>query len=302
MSPLGTLIRVSTTGVPSRRLTHAWVTYRMMPSVLGSDMKSESSRVIGNEQSSIRRHLCPPRHSSHSQSDWSGKKLTKNLHPSSQPALQHADTVTIALRWRNVGRCRRTCTHHCATHTLVFRRQRALSSRLSSHQRRSLAHQMCTNLLEAVRSFHVIVVTNDAEVEQWAQQQHVDVVNPDAVGLNVAADAARAWARDHHREQIMIVHSDVPRPEALPLVCALRGIAIVPDHQRNGTNVFSLPVRAELSFVWRGSFQRHVTRVCGGPADTVQTSSCAITNWGSISTPRMIRSSSRRTRQKEFLS
>lgn len=67
-----------------------------------------------------------------------------------------------------------------------------LSSRLSSHQRRSLVHQMCTNLLEAVRPFHVIVVTNDSEVEQWAQRQHVDVVNPDEAGLNVAADVARA--------------------------------------------------------------------------------------------------------------
>ncbi|MEC6988503.1 MAG: hypothetical protein VXW98_06710, partial [Actinomycetota bacterium] len=74
-----------------------------------------------------------------------------------------------------------------------------LSSSLSSHQRRVLAHQLCTNLLEAVRPFHVIVVTNDTEVEQWAQQQHVDVVNPDAGGLNLAADAARVWARDHHR-------------------------------------------------------------------------------------------------------
>jgi 2-phospho-L-lactate guanylyltransferase len=144
-----------------------------------------------------------------------------------------------------------------------------LSSSLSSHQRRSLAHQMCTNLLEAVRPFHVIVVTNDAEVEQWAQQQHVDVVNPDAVGLNVAADAARAWARDHHREQILIVHSDVPRPEALPLVCALEGIAIVPDHQRNGTNVFSLPVHADVEFSYgEGSFQRHLTRASAAAQQT----------------------------------
>lgn len=136
-----------------------------------------------------------------------------------------------------------------------------LSSSLSTHQRRSLAHQMCTNLLEAVRMFHIIVITSDTEVEQWAEQQHVDVVNPDAVGLNAAADAARTWARDHHREQIVIVHSDVPRPEALPLVCDLEGIAIVPDHQRNGTNVFSLPVHADIEFSYgEGSFQRHLTR------------------------------------------
>ena len=135
-----------------------------------------------------------------------------------------------------------------------------LSSSLSSHQRRALAHQLCTNLLEAVRSFHIIVVTNDAEVEQCAQQQHLDVVNPDAGGVNVAADASRVFSLDHHREQIVIVHSDVPRPEALPLVCALEGIAIVPDHQRNGTNVFSLPVDAEVEFSYgEGSFRRHVT-------------------------------------------
>lgn len=134
-----------------------------------------------------------------------------------------------------------------------------LSSSLSTDARSALARRISDNLLGAVSSFQVVVVTNDAEVERWARQRGVDVLCPDAPGLNTAANAARLWARDHDKTQLVIVHSDIPQPRALPAVCARPGITIVPDHQRDGTNVLALPVDIEFRFSYgKSSFPLHL--------------------------------------------
>lgn len=134
-----------------------------------------------------------------------------------------------------------------------------LSPTLSTEERGTLARRMSDNLLNALASFHVVVVTNDAEVERWARSCNVDVLRPETPGLDNAAEAARMWARDLNKTQLVVVHSDVPQPRSLPTICGLPGITIVPDHQRDGTNVLALPIDIEFRFSYgKNSFRRHL--------------------------------------------
>lgn len=134
-----------------------------------------------------------------------------------------------------------------------------LSSTLSVGKRSALARRMSDNLLRAVQSFHVVVVTNDAEVQDWAYACGAHVLSPEVTGLNAAAEAAHAWADAHNKTQLVIVHSDVPQPRALPTICNFRGFTIVPDHRRDGTNVLSIPVDISFRFNYgTHSFPRHL--------------------------------------------
>ena len=134
-----------------------------------------------------------------------------------------------------------------------------LSSTLTTQERSALARRMSDNLLATLTSFHVVVVTNDAEVEGWAEERNVDILCPETPGLNNAAEAARTWAQNQNKTQLVIVHSDVPQPRALPTICEFPGITIVPDHQRDGTNILSLPVDVDFTFGYgKNSFQLHL--------------------------------------------
>ena len=134
-----------------------------------------------------------------------------------------------------------------------------MSSSLSAHERGDLARRVSNNLIDAIGSFHVVVVTNDTEVGQWALRRDVEVIQPSSTGLNAAAGTALAWAARNHRTQLTIVHSDVPQPRSLTRICEHEGITIVPDHQRDGTNVLSLPVHLDFEFSYGvHSFARHV--------------------------------------------
>lgn len=134
-----------------------------------------------------------------------------------------------------------------------------LSPTLSTEERSTLARRMSDNLLKALASFHVVVVTNDVEVERWAGSCNVEVLRPETPGLNNAAEAARKWARNLNKTQLVVVHSDVPQPRSLPAICGLPGITIVSDHQRDGTNVLALPIDTEFRFSYgKNSFRRHL--------------------------------------------
>jgi len=133
-----------------------------------------------------------------------------------------------------------------------------MSSALSAVERGNLARCVSDNLIDAIDSFNVVVVTNDTEVEQWALRRQVEVIHPDTSGLNAAASTALSWAVRNNRTQLAIVHSDVPQPRALSRICEHEGITIVPDHQRDGTNVLSLPAHLDFEFTYGSqSFARH---------------------------------------------
>ena len=118
-----------------------------------------------------------------------------------------------------------------------------LSSVLSADQRILLARTTALGVLESVRGSSVFVVCDNPEVSQWATSHGATVVSQSGTGLNAAVQEGISAA--HEYERVMIVHSDLPLPsrlrELLGSGVASNTVTIVPDRQRDGTNVLIIP-------------------------------------------------------------
>ena len=145
----------------------------MVPTIFGCNVEAESSFIIRDCDESIRR------------TPFKSPYAVRMAKPNREDAV----AVAVPIRSFSGGKER-------------------LSSTLSVGKRSALARRMSDNLLRAVQSFHVVVVTNDAEVQDWADACGAHVLSPEVTGLNAAAEAAHAWADAHNKTQLVIVHSD----------------------------------------------------------------------------------------------
>lgn len=153
-----------------------------------------------------------------------------------------------------------------------LRAKSRLAPDLLPPSRALLARAMFEDVLDAAcgsGAGRVLVVSESAVLCALAEARGAAALMTPARGTNAAAEAARAAlaAGDHG---VLILHADLPcaRPADLAALLRARGIVIVPDRRRAGTNALLLPAGSALRPRFGpGSFARHVAaaRATGEP-------------------------------------
>lgn len=136
-----------------------------------------------------------------------------------------------------------------------------LSAVLSNTERARLAEWMATGVLAAVESLPTFVACDDEQVRDWAVAHGASVLWGPGLGLNGAVDdgVARITAAGH--DHVIVAHADLPRPWRLPGLAAEGRVVLVPDSQRDGTNVMSFPTSSPVSASYGArSFARHLAQ------------------------------------------
>ena len=129
---------------------------------------------------------------------------------------------------------------------------------LSPKERAALAREMAEHVVKAARPLPVVVVCDDEEVAEWAQNLGARALLEPGLGLNGAVNTAVAQLGAEGYERLVVVHSDLPRASRLAWLADIEGIALVPDRREEGTNVISLPAGSGFRFSYGpGSFSRH---------------------------------------------
>jgi 2-phospho-L-lactate/phosphoenolpyruvate guanylyltransferase len=133
-----------------------------------------------------------------------------------------------------------------------------LSSVLSREQRASLGRELATRLVLTNRAFDPMIVSDDADVEQWANELQVRFLREPRPGLNQAITTAYESLQAEGVGRIVIAHSDLAVASDLSWVTDFDGITIVPDRCHDGTNILVLPTSIAFKFSYGvGSFARH---------------------------------------------
>lgn len=134
-----------------------------------------------------------------------------------------------------------------------------LSAAYSESARAALARRLAHGVTTALRDHHIVVVTHDDEVADWARARQLATTQPQLRGLNEAAVHAVTYARSVQARQLFIVHADLPYPSALSRIVTMRGFVLVPDLAQRGTNVLGFPCDEHVEFGYgHGSFAFHL--------------------------------------------
>ena len=123
---------------------------------------------------------------------------------------------------------------------------------------RDLMRLMASRVVAAADGLPVHVATDDAEVADWALGLGAAVVRAGRPGLTTAVSAAVDQLASAGVERVVVAHADLALARTLrPAVGP--GLTIVPDRQRDGSNVLCVPAAAGFRFSYGpGSFGRHV--------------------------------------------
>jgi 2-phospho-L-lactate/phosphoenolpyruvate guanylyltransferase len=129
---------------------------------------------------------------------------------------------------------------------------------LSPPERAALAREMAEHVVKAAGPLPVVVVCDDEDVAEWAEDLGARALLEPGLGLNGAVNAAVAQLDGEGYIRLVVVHSDLPRASRLAWLADVDGIALVPDRREDGTNVISLPASCGFRFSYGpGSFSRH---------------------------------------------
>ena len=133
-----------------------------------------------------------------------------------------------------------------------------LTGILGAPRCRDLMRLMASRVVAAADGLPVHVATDDAEVADWALGLGAAVVRAGRPGLTTAVSAAVDQLASAGVERVVVAHADLARARTLrPAVGP--GLTIVPDRQRDGSNVLCVPAAAGFRFSYGpGSFERHV--------------------------------------------
>lgn len=147
-----------------------------------------------------------------------------------------------------------------------------LSTVLSPIQRRTLAQNCATGVLQRDAQCLKFVVCDDDEVDAWAQTCGATPIRVESRGLNASLHEATSIIVENYQvDNLMIVHADLPIPAELDRVIgALQTstaheyaeslVVMVPDRHRDGTNVLALShgLIGQWDFAYgENSFMRH---------------------------------------------
>ena len=140
----------------------------------------------------------------------------------------------------------------------------------------SLADRVLDALAGARRLDAVLVVTDEPAARGAAEARGFEVVDePVLAGHNAAAELGIARARELGAERALLVPGDCPLLSSDELDGLLdrhrgRGVVVVPDRHRTGTNALLLaPPDAIRPSFGPGSFERHLALAPGAAVDEV---------------------------------
>jgi 2-phospho-L-lactate guanylyltransferase len=135
-----------------------------------------------------------------------------------------------------------------------------LANALDGPSRAASARRWAEQVVHAADGLRVVVVSSDLDVQEWARDLHVEVID-DPGTLDGAAAAGRDHLRDQRCTRVVVAHADLPRARGLSRLArdsARPVVAIVPCHRDDGTPVLSVPTDADFRFAYGpGSFRRH---------------------------------------------
>lgn len=118
---------------------------------------------------------------------------------------------------------------------------------------------MATGLVQALADIDVFIACDDPRVRDWAFSLEANVVWGPGLGLNGAIDDGVETIAARGYDHVLISHADIPRASSLQRVARANTITLVPDRQRDGTNVLAFPLSHPLRAQYGGgSFARHL--------------------------------------------
>ena len=130
---------------------------------------------------------------------------------------------------------------------------------LTPEERASLARSLAEVVVRAAHPLPVFVVTDDAEVRDWAQSHGAAIVADPRGGLDTAVTAGVEHVASRGLERVIVAHGDLPLATDLAWVAEFAGITLLPDRHGDGTNVIGLPAASGFRFAYGvGSFRRHL--------------------------------------------
>lgn len=141
---------------------------------------------------------------------------------------------------------------------------------LGADDRARLARWVATGVVKALDGIDVVVACDDEGVRDWAAEVGAEVVWGPGLGLNGAIDDGVATIAARRYDHVLVTHADIPRPASLAAVARAGTITLVPDRDRDGTNVMSFPVSRPITAAYGGgSFSRHLAsaRASGAPVE-----------------------------------
>jgi 2-phospho-L-lactate guanylyltransferase len=137
---------------------------------------------------------------------------------------------------------------------------------MEAGQRRDLARALMLHSLATLQGCaqvdHALVVSSDSEARDLAAAQGAEALDESGAGLNPALEEARSYAVSHGAASLLVLASDLPLLTASDLDAMLShdgpGVAIAPDHRRQGTNALLLQPPGAIDFHFgESSLQQH---------------------------------------------
>lgn len=120
-----------------------------------------------------------------------------------------------------------------------------------------IARDLARGVIVACRPRRVVVVSESADVSQFAREHGAEAFESDATDLNSAIRNAYE-SIGATCDRLFIVHGDLREPRGLADFEPAAGITIVTDRYGTGTNVLVLPASLDFHFGYGpGSAQRH---------------------------------------------
>jgi 2-phospho-L-lactate guanylyltransferase len=131
---------------------------------------------------------------------------------------------------------------------------------------------MAERVIGASGGLPVAVVCDDPGVAAWARRLGALIIWEPGRGLNGAVQEGVARLAAAGVELVIVASGDLPLVSDLRWLSEHRGITIVPDRHRDGTNVIAVPTAPVFGFAYGpGSYARHLAEAerLGTPAKVV---------------------------------
>ncbi len=125
-----------------------------------------------------------------------------------------------------------------------------LAQTLDPDHRARLSRQLAAQVVAAAEGLACWVACDNDEVARWALEHGAGVIWHPVPGLNQAVSHAFQQLRADGVERVIIAHGDLPLATSLAWVGEFDGVTIVPDRNRDGTNVLAVPTRVPFVFAY----------------------------------------------------
>jgi 2-phospho-L-lactate guanylyltransferase len=121
-----------------------------------------------------------------------------------------------------------------------------------------IAKVLAQGVIEASAPRHVIVVSEDLDVADFASSLGAEIWHSNASGLNQAVQGAYEGLQGRF-ERLIVAHGDLRLPAGLGLVDVDTGLTFYADHHGTGTNVVIISTGLDFRFAYgANSLARHV--------------------------------------------